>query len=102
MVDISDHLPVFTVIPNNATKCSAKSKVSKRTFSQENLAKFKFELQKHDWYTLNTLTDVNRMYSRFINDFQHIYNKCFPVKIVTLTATEIRRPWITKAIKTSI
>jgi hypothetical protein len=73
VVDISDHLPVFTVIPNNANKNYAKRKITKRIFSQENLAKFKLELHTHDWHTLNAISDVNNMYSRFIDDVQHIY-----------------------------
>lgn len=77
-------------------------KISKRLFTQENSSKFKLELQLHNWDILNAATDVNSMYAKFADDVQYLYDKCFPVKIKTLTVTEISKPWITKAIKTSI
>ena len=47
-VDISDHLPVFTILPNYSAKTTIKKKVTKRTFSQINLEKFKSSLQDYD------------------------------------------------------
>jgi len=102
VVDISDHLPVFTILPNFAIKNKIKKKISNRIFSQENLAKFKYELQTHDWSVLDTLPDINSMYAKFNNDFQYLYHESFPVQTKILTASEISKPWITKAIKKSI
>ena len=56
----------------------------------------------HDWSVLDTLTDVNSMYNKFISDFQYLYDKYFPVQIKTLKTSESNKPWITKAIKNAI
>ena len=92
VVDISDHLPVFTVLPNTAQKSNNKKKICKRFFSVENLDKFRYELGMHDWSVLDTLTDVNSMYNKFISDFQYLYNKYFLEKNKTLKTSESNKP----------
>jgi len=102
VIDISDHLPVFVILQNTTNKNRFKKKISKRTFLPENLVEFKCKLKTHDWSVLDTLPDVNIMYTKFITDLQYLYDKYFPLQIKTLTTPEINKPWITKAIKKSI
>ena len=102
IVDISDHLPVFTVLPNKVKNCEIKTKISKRSFTQNNLDKFRLVLQTYDWSNLDDIQDVNSMYSSFIHTVQKLYDKSFPILIKTVTAPELYKPWLTKAIRNSI
>jgi len=101
-VDISDHLPIFTVLPCKTRNYEIKRKFFKHNFTQENLSKFKHELQQFDWDNLVNLPDVNSMYARFTAVFQHLYNNSFPIQNKIIKASEIHRPWLTKAIRNSI
>lgn len=102
IVDISDHLPVFTILPIKTKSKEIKKYINKRTFTQEGLDIFKQDLQNHEWSDLNNIEDVNSMYSTFIHAIQHLYNKCFPVQTKTIRAHELYRPWLTRALKKSI
>jgi len=48
VVDISDHLPVFVLILSKTSKYNIKRTMRKRQITQENLDKFKYELQTYD------------------------------------------------------
>jgi len=101
-VDLSDHLPVFTILPNYSTKTNIKKKITKRILSQENVEKFKSSLQDYDWSNLSKSSDANAMYSEFNLVVQNLYNKSFPIVSRTLTISDHSRPWITQGIKKSI
>lgn len=102
IVDISDHLPVFTILPIKINNCDSKKQIRMRPFTLEKMDIFKNYLQFTDWSGFNDLCDVNSMYTAFINTVQNVYDKSFPIITKTLKATEIYKPWITKAIKNSI
>lgn len=103
IVDISDHLLVFSILPNNLIKSKIKKSQQKNFFSQENLAKFKRELKLHNWSILNTVLDVDCVFTKFyICDIQCLYDNYFPFQVKTITAAEVDKPWITKAVKKSI
>jgi len=71
-------------------------------FNQENLQKFKNELQTYDWSDLVNSPNVNSMYNGFINLVQTLYDKSFPITMITIKVSEQNRPWITRAIRKSI
>jgi hypothetical protein len=102
LIDISDHLPVFTILANNIKNGNVKKKISKRSFIPENFDKFKNDLELEDWSHLDILSDVNTMYTAFIRTVQKLYDKAFPIQTKTLKQQEIHRPWLTKAIRVSI
>ena len=49
--------------------------------TQENILKFKNDLQILDWSIINDLPDVNNMYTSFIYMVQNLYDKSFPIKM---------------------
>jgi len=102
IVDISDHLPIFTALPPNSKKCKTKKVIAKQDFSQENIDKFSHYLCTHDWSILKQFSDVNLMYNSFIATTQIYYNKAFPVKTKIISTAVNHLPWITPAIKKSI
>ena len=102
MVDISDHLPVFAVLPSHATKCKTKKTIYKQDFSAQNLDIFKNSLMACDWTILQDCQDVNSMYNTFISTTQTLYEKAFPFRTKTVSIAVNHRPWITPAIKKSI
>jgi hypothetical protein len=65
IVDISDHLPVFTIIPSETTNKPIKKIVNIRISTEDSHNKFKLKLQNFDWSILNHSTDINLMYTRF-------------------------------------
>ena len=57
-----------------------------------------------------SLTDVNEVlgktitnesYDQFIKKFSHIYDDCFPTKVIEIKTKNLLSPWITKGIKKS-
>jgi len=66
VADISNHFPVFTVLPSNATKCKTKKTICKQNFSAKNLNTFKNSLRACDWTALHDCQDANSMYNTFI------------------------------------
>lgn len=102
VVDISDHLPVFTILPKRNKTSMTKKIIQKRSFTKENQDKFKNLLQIQDWHSLNNIPNVNNMYSTFTHIIQKLYSKAFPIQTLRLKSTEIYRPWLTKAIRNSI
>jgi hypothetical protein len=102
MVDISDHLPVFSILPNRSMNFEIKKKLSKRMITPEKMNKFKFDLQNYDWTDIENLQDVNLMYASFVNTVQKLYEKSFPIQTVTIKPCELFKPWITTAIKNQL
>ena len=103
VVDTSDHLPVFTILPNRTGNSEIKRTIiSKRSFTDENMTKFKYNLQAYDWSNIENVHDVNQMYATFINTVQKLYNKSFPIQRIVVKAPELYKPWLTAGIKNSI
>jgi len=67
---IFDHLPVFVLIPRKTNHSKIKRTMRKRQFTQQNLDKFKYELQTYDWSNLVSIPDVNSMYTAFIEMYK--------------------------------
>jgi len=101
-VDISDHLPILTILPNRQVIRKSKRKLNKRLFTQENINKFKHDLQMQDWSKLDNIQDVNDMYVTFNSTIQSLYDKAFPIQTIQVKSPELYKPWLTKAIKNSI
>jgi hypothetical protein len=65
VVDISDHLPIFTMLSSNAKKSKTKKVITKQDFTQKNIDRFKHDLSTQDWSVLNQCPAVNSMYNTF-------------------------------------
>jgi hypothetical protein len=101
IADISDHLPVFTILPNKTCKSPTKVKIRKQ-HNLENVEKFKGLLQNCDWSDVYNCQSANSMYNKFIHRVQCVYDISFPFITKTIKASEEFKPWITRAIKNSI
>ena len=99
---ITDHLPVFLnlVLP---IKPSLTYKIQFRQFTTDNKALFKRALINVDWEDhLNLTNDINLNYDKFIEIFDRLYNKYFPVKTKHLSYKRILNPWISSGLLNSI
>ena len=98
--DISDHLPVFSILSNNLD-CSAKNTwIIYRVKS--NMEAFRLELQRRDCDNVLNSNDPCYAYSTFLDSFTSLYNKCFPLKKIRARKCTVRKPWITKGLMKSI
>ena len=80
LTDISDHLPVFTVINNYSTNISFNRNSSRRDFSDTNIQHFIQDLLDINWDFVTNFDSVNDSYSHFLEYVLHLYNKHFPEK----------------------
>ena len=105
ITDISDHLPIFHIsdlkarnhIPVPQNKYSISRQIDK-----ENIDKFKVNLGSVNWQTVYESTDSNISYNIFLNEFNDLYDKTFPLKKRKIRKTRARKPWISTALIKSI
>ena len=79
--DISDHFPICFIIP--PAKPELKNKTSfifKKIFSFEAKSTFKQDLHKTNWKDIETFTDPNETYKKFLERFLLLYDKYCPIK----------------------
>jgi hypothetical protein len=75
--DISDHFVTFVLLSAEISKNKEILKES-RNFCNENLQKFKQNLQQLTWDSVLQSRDVNDSYNKFWIDFKQIFDLCFP------------------------
>jgi hypothetical protein len=75
--DISDHFPVYTVIPVKNIR-AGKSQVLTRKFNTESLRNFKMQLAALSWEEVLSKTDVDLAYECFFQDFKSLFDLNFP------------------------
>ena len=100
--DISDHLPIFSVIDCNYKNRIDKSKPHKRRlFSYETMGAFKNELTQRDWGEVLAENDANQAYNKFLDIFLYLYNKIIPEVSAKIHQKYQKAPWMTKGLKNS-
>ncbi|MFZ2538187.1 MAG: endonuclease/exonuclease/phosphatase family protein, partial [Oscillospiraceae bacterium] len=103
MADISDHLPIYLTLPyQKITHKSPQIFITKRFYSEENMNKFKTQLNNADWSPVYSATGSNNKYQYFIDMFTDMHNSCFPLRNVKFTSMSHNKPWITPTILNSI
>ena len=101
---ISDHFPIFVVFDNNKnnTTESKNSKISKRTFNEQNIESFKNDISETNWdVLLNQCSNANKMFETFLKRFLYMYEKNFPIKEHIVKTKDLLTPWMTKGMKKS-
>lgn len=79
--DISDHLPIFTLLRHSESHDSNLSiKLSRRLINSNAKEKFNKELTDCDWENVFNSNDPNTAYEYFITSYKAIYEKCFHLK----------------------
>ena len=98
---ISDHFPIFIIAENafsGEVNKETKSKVKKRNYTQENISKFQEQLKLISWATVLNERDANVCYEKFLNEFEDLYDNCFPIEIKTVKTKSVLNKWITKGL----
>ena len=96
--DVSDHLPVFSIIKNNFNKSHGEKKYFKMN-NILNFENFKTELNNLDWNIIYEKNDVNLAYDCFIETIKNIYDRNCTCKKVYFTKKKNYKPWITKGLQ---
>ena len=100
--DVSDHLPVFAVISGYEQIVQRNKYITFRSKNQQNLIKFKSEIENVNWAELPGYNDPSLAYGNFLKKYAAIYNRCFPLKKVKAKGYTLYKPWLTKALLKSI
>lgn len=104
--DISDHLPVFTLVyhdTNILPEHLSKIKITRRQINNLNKAKFKTELNSIDWFELYKHTDPDKAYEYFLSTYNKAYEQCFPFETLSRKKSQfLSKPWISKGLQNSI
>ena len=100
--DISDHLPIFTLLLDQNKNLNKTSWLSFRDKSGNNVAKFKGRLANVHWDELSECKDTDCAYRCFLDKYTTIYNDCFPLKKVKVKNVTLSKPWITKGLLKSV
>ena len=79
IADISDHLPVYIIMPRSFKQASHEQKyMYKRIYSEEKMVQFRNALRGVDWSGIRTTMGVNHMYDKFNDLLTNQINICFP------------------------
>ena len=102
--DISDHLPIFTICPNNkhVLKTPNKEHLTRRKETHCNVESLKRDLSQENWNDIYFERDVNSSYEKFINKLLCLYDKNIPLTRIKLSKKRNKQPWITQGIIKSI
>ena len=102
--DISDHLPIFTILPISTPPSNNENiKVFRRNINPITQLKFQMHLNNCNWYDVYQSNDANDAYDVFLEKFNNIYNFCFPFKELSRKKLKfISKPWISIGLFTSI
>ena len=98
--DVSDHFPVY-YIDFSASVNVNESIYTKRIFSTANMERFASAMQNKNWGHVTNESDAQRAYSMFYNDFNDVYDACFPRKTYK-HGYRTRKPWLTEGMKQAI
>ena len=100
LIDISDHLPIFTVYHSNEIGQDI-TRVLLRNFKMSNVKKFENNLSSNQWNSTLSTYDLIKAYSSFNNEFFGIFNQSFPLEKQSIKP-KIHKSWLTKELKKSI
>ena len=96
--DISDHLPIFSILSVKIDCANKDSWFTYRENSSINMQMFREKLQQYDWKDVSENNDPCHAYRAFLNKLTLSYNMCFPVKRVRNRKHVRLKPWITECL----
>lgn len=101
VTDLSDHYPLF--LQTAIHKSRQRGPMYVRNYCKTNVQNFFSTIRDASWENVSSQTDANIAYSMFYNNFNAIYNQCFPEQCVTKSKRRRKRHlWITAGILVSI
>ena len=103
VTDISDHFPIFTTLPSTHNSYRQKP-VFVRQHSEDNLHRFKSDLNSTDWSQVYNSDDCDVSCNNFMNIFHNLYDKNIPLRRLSQTNRkhQPRSQWITPTLLKSI
>ena len=96
--DISDHLPIFSIINKSKTKCDTDKFVHKRIYNSINNQKFCNMMERVDWNFVLSSVNCQQAFSAFYDKFKQCYESCFPKQKIRL-GYHNRKIWLSKGLK---
>ena len=100
--DLSDHLPIFSLISRNLFDNTNRNFVTFRDKSEANLARFKLQLENVNWTDITGYVDPSEAYRVFLDKYISLYKKCFPLKKVKVRKYNLLKPWLSKGLLKSL
>ena len=100
--DISDHLPIFSLILYDNITSEKVKYVFFREKNAHNLSAFKDELGKINGAEMPGLNDPSCAYEIFVGKYTTICDKCFQLRKMKAKRFNLRKPWFTKGLAKSI
>lgn len=95
---LSDHTAQIIEIPVKKVNVVKYWRVKKRDLGSDNLSIFKKYVKEFGFSGVYDTEDPNLATKYFLENFQMLYNLCFPVKIVTVRNIN-KNKWVSKGIK---
>ena len=103
IADVSDHLPVYVIMPCLNRRVSREPKyVYKRIYSEDKMIQFRDALCGIDWSDIRATIGVNNMYDKFNSLLNNQINIYFPAIKIKINEKSENKPWITRTILNSI
>jgi exonuclease III len=97
---LSDHDAQLLIFSNIYMQVSKFIISTRRMFSDQSLANFKWQLSFETWEDVFNGNDVDTIFNCFLNTYLRIFNTCFPLKKI-ITPKFKTNNWITPGIRNS-
>ena len=91
---VSDHLPIFCMLPSRKKNAQINKYHEFRTFSEQETIAFKLNLINHDFSNIYNIEDSNDKWTSFFEDFDIIFNNSFPLKRSKIKKKKYEDPWL--------
>ena len=102
-VDITDHFPIFVLIPKFKNDNISKMKITFRIKDESSFNRFRNGLHDlADNFNVSNLQNASASCSLFLDKLCAIYNSCFPVKQKWVSRKRYASPWLTGGLLRSI
>ena len=100
--DISDHLPILTMLKQTRLLNSAPLEFNSRCLNEKKLKRANNILMNLDWIGLLTGTTSNQKFNQFSDKVNSVLDQVAPIKKVKIsTKKRFTKPWITRSLAVS-
>ena len=99
--DLSDHLPIFTIVRSQQKQKEFSQNSSFRKLSPENIHNLQCDLKHESWGNILACNDADKAYRLFLGKISYL-NRDIPKVTRKRSSKKPQNPWITKGILKSI
>ena len=102
--DISDHLPIFTLLCQTEGNISSSNIIlNRRLVNAKTQTNFRNQLMNFNWDSVYKTEDPEKAYKIFVDAYIEMHNNCFPIRRISRNQAKLySKPWITKGLLKSI